>query len=64
LHVWEFVNSPSGTREHWRWRRKDPRQALLLESTAFTLFLNCLADARVHGFDLAAHEFSVVKEAA
>ena len=64
MHVWEFVNSPSGTREHWRWRQKDPRQRVLLESRTFTLFLSCLADARTHGFDLGAHEFSVVNETA
>src|SRR4051812_46842101 len=60
LHLWEFIHSPSSVREHWRWRRKDSLRNILLESAGFTLFLSCLADAREHGFDMAAHEFRVV----
>jgi hypothetical protein len=49
-------------REHWRWRKTDDVNAVLLESAGFTLFLTCLADAREHGFDMAAHDFRVVAE--
>ena len=62
MHVWEFVNSPSAVREHWRWRMRDRSYTVARESMAFTLFLNCLADARAHGFDITAHEFVVVSE--
>jgi hypothetical protein len=62
VHRWEFVNAPSSTREHWRWRKKDASQNLLLESGPFNLFLNCLADARMHGFDLGVHEFQLISE--
>jgi hypothetical protein len=62
LHRWEFVRAPSDVREHWRWRKTDHGKKALLESLPFTLFLNCLADAREHGFDIAAHEFRLVDE--
>jgi hypothetical protein len=49
-------------RQHWRWRMRDRTCTVSQESTAFTLFLNCLADARAHGFDITAHEFVVISE--
>ena len=62
MHVWEFVKSPSAVREHWRWRLKDGSSSITHESPSFTLFLNCLAHARAHGFDIAAHELVVIAE--
>jgi hypothetical protein len=49
-------------RENWRWRVRDRTYIVSQESSSFTLFLNCLADARAHGFDIAAHEFVVISE--
>ena len=62
MHLWEFVHSPSSVREHWRWRQKGHAHVVLHESLSFSLFLNCLADARENGFDVAAHDFQVVAE--
>jgi hypothetical protein len=63
LHRWEFVHALSGGREHWRWRwrRKDAR-SIIGESSAFPLFLECMADARRHGFDLTWDEFELMEE--
>ena len=62
MNAWEFVNNLQSSRDHWRWRRKDIENNIVLESMAFPLFLSCLADARVHGFDLTVHAFALVKE--
>ena len=62
MNAWEFVNKLHSSRDHWRWRKKDARDGVVVESTAFPLFLSCLADARLHGFDLTVHAFSVVNE--
>ena len=61
MNAWEFVNKLQGARDHWRWRRKDGDDNVV-ESTPFPLFLSCLADARLHGFDLTVHRFSLVNE--
>lgn len=62
MNAWEFVNDAGRSRDHWRWRKKDTHHNVLVESTPFALFLSCLADARLHGFDLAVHAFSLVSE--
>ena len=62
MKVWEFVSTLQCSRDHWRWRQKDAHDNIVLESTPFPLFLNCLADARLHGFDLTLHVFSLVNE--
>jgi hypothetical protein len=62
LNVWEFVNKFQSSHDHWRWRKKDARDNVVVESTPFALFLSCLADARLHGFDLTIHPFSLVNE--
>jgi hypothetical protein len=62
LNAWEFVNRLHGVRDRWCWRRKDADNGIVVESTAFPLFLSCLADARLHGFDLTVHPFSLVNE--
>lgn len=62
MDVWEFVHAPSGVREAWRWRNKDKADNVIRESSGFALFVNCLADARDHGFDFAVSTFQVVKE--
>ena len=62
MNAWEFVNKLHGSRDRWRWRRKDTHANVVLESTPFPLFLSCLADARLHGFDLTVHVFSLVNE--
>lgn len=62
MNAWEFVNNLYGTRDRWRWRQKDAYDNVILESTPFPLFLSCLADARLHGFDLTLHAFSLVNE--
>lgn len=62
MNVWEFVNRLHCSRDHWRWRQKDAHDNVVRESTPFPLFLSCLADARLHGFDLAIHPFALVNE--
>jgi hypothetical protein len=62
MNAWEFVNNLQSSRDHWRWRKKDAHHNVVLESTPFPLFLSCLADARVHGFDLTEHGFALVNE--
>jgi hypothetical protein len=52
---------PSGVREYWRWRKKDAQQAIG-ESSRFALFMECLSDARNHGFDFTSHAFHLVEE--
>ena len=62
LDVWEFVHAPSGVRKDWRWRYKDRGDNVVRESSRFDLFVNCLADARDHGFDFTLSTFQVIKE--
>jgi hypothetical protein len=62
LNAWEFVNRSQSSRDHWRWRKKDAHKNIVFESTSFPLFLSCLADARLHGFDLTVHSFLLVNE--
>jgi hypothetical protein len=62
VNAWEFVNNIHGACDHWCWRRKGANDEIVVESTPFPLFLSCLADARLHGFDLALHPFSLVNE--
>ena len=63
MHRWEFVHAPSNGRDHWRWRQKDRSDTILGESLPFPLFLTCLSNAREHGFQVASHDFRIVKEA-
>jgi hypothetical protein len=62
VYEWEFVHAPSGARENWRWRKKEPGRNVLLESARFAFFLHCLADARHHGFDMSSHAFDFIQE--
>jgi hypothetical protein len=57
VNLWEFVHSPSRVRERWRWRKNDDACDTVLESPQFTLFLDCLADSRKHGFGLLVDAF-------
>jgi hypothetical protein len=61
LHTWEFIHEPSGVREYWRWRKKDAHK-LIQESSRFTLFMKCVEDARIHGFDFSVDQFQLVAE--
>lgn len=62
MNAWEFVNKLHGSHHHWQWRKKNANDDIVVESTPFPLFLSCLADARLHGFDLTLHPFSLVNE--
>jgi hypothetical protein len=62
VNLWEFVHSHSIVREQWRWRKKDEARGTILESPPFSLFVDCLSDARKHGFDAVENEFRVIEE--
>ena len=62
MNLWEFVHSHSIVREHWRWRTKDEARGAIRESPQFSLFVDCLSDARKHGFDVVADNFRVIEE--
>ena len=62
MEVWEFIRSPAGVRECWRWRQKDRRHNVFRESSCFMLFMECLQDACSHGFDVGTDTFQLVEE--
>jgi hypothetical protein len=49
--------------ENWRWRKKNAEHSVVFVSASFALFLDCIADAKSHGFEISRDDFRLIHDA-
>ncbi len=60
-HTWKFITTADDERPAWCWVHCHERRVLERTAFVFAAFPDCVADARVHGFDMA-HHFDLIKD--
>ena len=60
-HTWKFITTTGSESTAWCWVHSVEHRVLERTPFAFAAFPDCVADARMHGFDIS-HRFDVLKD--
>jgi len=61
MHTWKFITTSGDHPPSWCWVHCVEKRVLARTPFTFAAFPDCVADARVHGFDMS-HRFDVLKD--